>query len=187
MIISSGPRKSGCLAGLREQVEEAKLAVVVLGLRRCLEVLRQNEQLRRRFGATVHVGAFCWDVKEDRTAYRAFLCSVQEQLLEYSMPSLSDLEMAFRLHYSSYGLIGYTMKIIRGAARIARLHLRRQITLHTLSQSFVEHVWAECLGDPNPFTEKLEMDKAPHLARRSEMTGVPRADRHSSSRLELHA
>jgi hypothetical protein len=68
--------------------------------------------------------------------------------LEYAMPPLSDLEMAFRLHYASYGLIGYTMKIIRGAARIARFHPRRQITLHTLSQSFAEHVWAERLGKP---------------------------------------
>jgi hypothetical protein len=42
---------------LKEQVEEAKLAIVVLGLQRSLEVLRQNEQLRRRFGATLRVGA----------------------------------------------------------------------------------------------------------------------------------
>src|SRR5205814_5406615 len=47
--------------------------------------------------------------------------------LEYRMPSLSDLEMAFRMHYGSYGLIGYTMKIIRGAARIARSHPQREI------------------------------------------------------------
>jgi Bacterial TniB protein len=38
---------------LKEQVEEARLAIVVAGLPRCLEVLRQNEQLRRRFGATL--------------------------------------------------------------------------------------------------------------------------------------
>ena len=44
------------------------------------------------------------------------------------MPSLSDIDMAFRMHYASYGLIGYTMKIIRGAARIAHYHPRRQIT-----------------------------------------------------------
>jgi hypothetical protein len=47
---------------LKEQVEEARLAIVVLGLH--LEVLRQNEQLRRRFGATLRVGAFRWDAKE---------------------------------------------------------------------------------------------------------------------------
>ena len=67
---------------LKEQVEEAKLTIVVAGLPRCLEVLRQNEQLRRRFGATLRVGAFRWDVKEDRTTYRAFLRAVVEQLPE---------------------------------------------------------------------------------------------------------
>lgn len=119
----------------------------MLGLQRCLEVLKQNEQLRRRFGASLHIGAFRWNVKEDRTAYRA----VQDQLLDYDMPSLSDVEMAFRMHYGSYGLVGYTMKIIRGAAQIANRHARREITLHTLSQSFAVNIWAERLDRPNPF------------------------------------
>jgi hypothetical protein len=55
------------------------------------------------------------------------------------------------MHYGSYGLIGYTMKIIRGAARIARSHPRREITLGTLAQFFREHVWIERLSDPNPY------------------------------------
>ena len=173
---------------LKEQVEEARLAIVVLGLQRCLEVLRQNEQLRRRFGATLRVGAFRWDAKDDRTTYRAFLRAVQEQLPEYGMPSLSDVEMAFRMYYASYGLIGYTMKIIRGAARIARSHPRRQITLQTFSQSFAEHVWSERLDDPNPFIETFDGDKAPPLTLPSARTCVPRiAGSHRSVGLELHA
>jgi hypothetical protein len=173
---------------LKEQVEETGLAIVVLGLQRCLEVLKQNEQLRRRFGATLRVGAFRWENKDDRTSYRAFLRAVQEQLPEYMMPPLADLEMAFRMHYGSYGLIGYTMKIIRGAARIARCHTRREITLHTFAQSFREHVWIERLADPNPFLENFEAGKAPSLKLPSE-TASP-AHMHacrSSVGLELHA
>lgn len=173
---------------LKEQVEEARLAIVVLGLQRCLEVLRQNEQLRRRFGATLRVGAFRWDAKEDRTTYRAFLRAVQEQLPEYGMPCLADVDMAFRLHYASYGLIGYTMKIIRGAARIARCHPRRQITLRTLSESFAEHVWSERLDDPNPFIDSFDCDKAPPITLPSARTCVSRAaSTNRSVRLELHA
>ncbi len=173
---------------LKEQVEEAKLAIVVLGLQRCLEVLKQNEQLRRRFGATLRVGAFRWENQDDRTTYRAFLRAVQEQLTEYVMPPLADLEMAFRMHYGSYGLIGYTMKIIRGAARIARCHPRREITLRTLAQSFREHVWIERLSDPNPFLENFAADKAPPLKQPSEpVYASPLYARHRSVRLELHA
>jgi len=84
---------------LKEQVEEARLAIVVSGLQRCLEVLRQNEQLRRRFGSTLRVSAFRWDVKEDRTTYRAFLRAVEEQLPEHEMPNLADIDLAFRMHY----------------------------------------------------------------------------------------
>ena len=104
------------------------------------------------------------------------------------MPSLSDVEMAFRMHYASYGLIGYTMKIIRGAARIAHCHPRRQITLRTLSQSFAEHVWSERLDDLNPFTENFDCDNAPPLTLPSARTCVPHAAGESASvRVELHA
>jgi hypothetical protein len=173
---------------LKEQVEEAKLAIVVLGLQRCLEVLKQNEQLRRRFGATLRVGAFRWENKDDRTTYRAFLRAVQEQLREYVMPPLADLEMAFRMHYGSYGLIGYTMKIIRGATRIARCHPRREITLHTLAQSFEEHVWIERLSDRNPFLENFDAGKAPPLKLPNEtVCALPLCAGRRSVRLEMHA
>jgi energy-coupling factor transporter ATP-binding protein EcfA2 len=173
---------------LKEQVEEARLAIVVSGLQRCLEVLRQNEQLRRRFSSTLRVSAFRWDIKEDRTTYRAFLRAVQEQLPEYAMPNLPDLDLAFRMHYASYGLIGYTMKIIRGAARIACSHPRRQITLRTLSQSYAEHVWSERLNDPNPFGERFDCEKAPPIALPSAAACIsPGTIVSRARRLELHA
>lgn len=173
---------------LKEQIEETGLAIVVLGLPRCLEVLKQNEQLRRRFGATLRVGAFRWEDKDDRTTYRAFLRAVQEQLPEYVMPPLADLDMAFRMHYASYGLIGYTMKIIRGATRIAGCHPRHEITLRTLAQSFREHVWIERLTDSNPFLENFAPDHAPPLKLPSETAcASPLYARHRSVRLELHA
>jgi len=173
---------------LKEQVEEARLAIVVSGLQRCLEVLRQNEQLRRRFGSTLRVSAFRWDNKDDRTTYRAFLRAVQEQLPEYEMPNLADLDLAFRMHYASYGLIGYTMKIIRGAARMACAHPRRQITLRTLSQSYSDHVWSERLSDPNPFGEKFDCENAPPIALPSATACIPPSTTSRRGvRLELHA
>lgn len=173
---------------LKEQVEEAKLAIVVLGLQRCLEVLRQDEQLRRRFGASVRVGAFRWDNKEDRTVYRAFLRAVQEQLPQFSMTSLSDVDLAFRMHYGSRGLIGYTMKIIRGAARIATSHPRQAITLQTLAQSYAVNVWAERLDCPNPFLEDFDPEKAPPTILSSEVSITPHTlNTRSAARIALHA
>ncbi len=173
---------------LKEQVEEARLAIVVSGLQRSLEVLRQNEQLRRRFGSTLRVSAFRWDIKEDRTTYRAFLRAVQDQLPEYEMPNLADLDLAFRMHYASYGLIGYTMKIIRGAARIASSHPRSQITMRTFSQSYADHVWSERLSDPNPFGEKFDCEKAPPIALPSATACIPPSTLTPRAvRLELHA
>jgi hypothetical protein len=172
---------------LKEQVEETGVAIVVLGLQRCLEVLKQNEQLRRRFGATLRVGAFRWEDKDDRTSYRAFLRAVEEQLPEYLMPPLADLDMAFRMHYGSCGLIGYTMKIIRGAARIARSHPHREITLRTLAQSFREHVWIERLSDLNPFTDNFDPENTAPLKLPSATTCAPPPyTRYRRASVELH-
>lgn len=173
---------------LKEQVEEAKLAIVVLGLPRCLEVLKQNEQLRRRFGGTIYIGPFRWDLQEDRTAYRAFLRAVQEQLKEYMMLSLSDLDMAFRMYYGSYGLVGYTMKIIRGAVRIADRHSQNKITLDTLAQSFVVNVWQERLDGSNPFLEDFDPGNAPPIKLPSETVTLPqRLNGRKHVHFELHA
>jgi len=173
---------------LKEQVEEAKLAIVVLGLSRCLEVLKQNEQLRRRFGANVRASAFSWDIKEERTAYRAFLRAVQNQLPEYVMPHLSDIDTAFRMHYGSYGLIGYTMKIIRGAARIASAHPRREVTMQTLAQSYAVNIWAERLDRPNPFLEDFDAERAPAVRLPSETRSVVSSStRHRTGRIALRA
>ena len=96
--------------------------------------------------------------------------------------------MAFRMHYASYGLIGYTMKIIRGATRIARRHPRRQVTMLTLAKSFAEHVWAERLDDPNPFSNDFNGEEAPPLTTPSARPCVPSTTaRNRRSRLEFHA
>jgi hypothetical protein len=171
---------------LKEQVEEAKLPIVVLGLERCLEVLKQNEQLRRRFGATVRVGAFDWDQNDERTTYRAFLRAVQEQLSDYEMPTLWEVGMAFRMHYASFGLVGYTMKIIRGAASIATRRQDRKISLGILSDSFAEHVWADRIGDPNPFAESFDPSTAPPV-KAPQATPPQLITRHQRRFIELHA
>jgi len=96
--------------------------------------------------------------------------------------------MAFRMHYASYGLIGYTMKIIRGAVRIARCHAREQITMRTLSQSFAEHVWSERLKDPNPFLENFDPAKArPPVLPPAATSTSSGPIRHRGTRFELHA
>jgi energy-coupling factor transporter ATP-binding protein EcfA2 len=147
---------------LKEQVEEAKLAIVVLGLERCLEVLRQNEQLRRRFGATLRMGAFRWNLKEDLRRTERSCAPCKNSLL--STPCQFYRMWIWRSGCTTlptaYGLIGYTMKILRGAVRIASSHPRREITLHTLSESFAEHVWSERLNDPNPFVDSFDIAKA---------------------------
>ncbi len=78
------------------------------------------------------------------------------------------------------------MKIIRGAAQIAGGHPRREITLHTLSQSFTVNVWTERRDCPNPFSDDFDTSKAPPLKLPSETVMPQMLSKRNSVRLELH-
>ena len=96
--------------------------------------------------------------------------------------------MAFRMHYASYGLIGYTMKILGGCTHSPLPSPSADYDPDAILAAFAEHVWAERLDDPNPFTDKFDCDKAPPLTLPSARMSIPHAiGSNRSARLELHA
>jgi hypothetical protein len=73
---------------LKTLIDQCTISVAILGIPRCLEVLRQNEQLRRRFSAPFTIGYLRWDLPHDRRNFKLFLRSVQEHLSDYEVPCL---------------------------------------------------------------------------------------------------
>jgi hypothetical protein len=93
---------------------------VAAGLQRSLAVFEQNEQLRGRFGTPIKFGPLEWEIETDQINFRAFIKAMKKDLSEFTF-SGEDCSFARRIHWASYGLIGYTMKIVRGAAKLVPL------------------------------------------------------------------
>jgi hypothetical protein len=146
---------------LKTLIDQCNISVAILGIPRCLEVLRQNEQLRRRFSAPLTIGHFRWDLPHDRRFFKQFLRSVQEHLSDYEVPCLSDDDLAFKLHYGSFGLVGYVIKILSSAARHARKTDSYRITEKLLSDAYLREIWSANPHAVNPFTTGFDPDRAP--------------------------
>jgi Cdc6-like AAA superfamily ATPase len=172
---------------LKDRIEESGLPFVILGLDYGLELLDQNEQLFRLFPETIEINPFTWEDLNDRRDFRGVLREIRLNLADsYQFPDMERVELAFRLHYASFGLIGYLMKIIRGAARLAREAETKKVTQEMLAQAYSKLVRGKKL---NPLRENAFNQKtAPQLVLPSETAAQKRLswrERGSGSRMPI--
>lgn len=138
---------------LRERIESSGSSFILSGLEYTDDVVDCNEQLQRLFCPTIEFKAFDWAIADERTEFRAFLNNLKTKLSSaYDLPDIAAPDFAFRLHYACYGLIGYLMEIIRGAADLARLKKTRVITEETFADSFRGRIRRKDSRICNPFT-----------------------------------
>lgn len=163
---------------LRDRIEESGVSFVTFGLKSGLDVIEQNEQLQRFFQESIEINPFKWEEESDRTIFRGFVKSLRTSLADtYTFPEMEDIDLAFRLHYASFGLIGYLMKIIRGAARIARKEGSNDVTEAMLAESYRRNVRGKEQLNPDPFREKaFTFETAPALVLPEEKAANRRAE-----------
>jgi hypothetical protein len=138
--------------------DEARVCLFVAGLPRAMSVIKQNEQLERRFLAPVRMPRFLWNNDDHREEFCAILASFEESLSTYfQVPPIGAETMAFRFYCGTGGLIGYVTKLLRKAVRNAIDDERKTITL---AQIEVAHM--ESIGDEedsaniiNPFSRRF--------------------------------
>lgn len=175
---------------LKDRIEETGVPFIILGLEYGLELLDQNEQLKRMFTETIEIKPFGWEDEADRTNFRGILRSVRSELSDiYEFPEMEQVGMAGRLHHASFGLIGYLMKIIRGAAFFARKAGTKRVTVDMLARAYTVHVRGKDIRYPNPITDpQFDPRTAPQLVPPSEWAAERRMswrNRTSSSRVPL--
>ena len=164
-------------------VDRSKLMIIVVGLPSCMAVINQNEQLRGRFQAPVHMPRFAWNNEEQRGEFIACLESFQEGLHRFDFPDLGSEEMAFRFYCASGGLIGYIAKTLHQACLNAQVANMQVICLQDLEKAYEEAMWADAITpllnpfsvrfDPSPVEQLLEL--ARHIGVASPQVYKPRA------------
>ena len=175
---------------IKDRIEKSGVPFVILGLEYGLDLLRLNDQLQRLFPETIEVKHFDWGNEKDRNDFRGVLRQIRADLADsYDFPEMHKLDLACRLHYASFGLIGYLMKIVRGAARLARKAKTKQVSTDMLALAYEKEVREKDPRCPNPISApQFDLATAPPLVPPSDKAAERRMnwrERTGNSRMPL--
>ena len=140
---------------LKNLVDKANIPTVLMGLERSEQILKVNEQLRRRFNQRIHLKAFDLKDKDDYQTFAGVVFKLQE-LHDYPMDiNIRDSEVLERLHYASNGIIDYIVKVMIGACETALLNGNISITQESFYEAFKRYIWNDAPDELNPFHDKF--------------------------------
>lgn len=147
---------------LKSLINKAQVSTVLMGLEQTQTILDINEQLRRRFCRRIDLKPFDLNCSASRSQFLGVIKKIDEAL---ALPSPLDLQqesIARQLHFATYGLMGYIVKLMLGAFYIARSRNLPGIDRQCLEQGFSDYVWVEGVGKLNPFNPQFigeQLDK----------------------------
>jgi hypothetical protein len=139
---------------LKVLIKETGVTFLVVGIESKVErILDANAQLSRLFAVRETLEPFPYD-PADEASIQAFARFVQyaEKAIETPLPeSLPRLELLYRLHYATDGVVGNLMNLLRYAALIAQQRQRTTLNLPILSTAFDKRLSKHLKGKENPF------------------------------------
>jgi energy-coupling factor transporter ATP-binding protein EcfA2 len=143
---------------LKTIIKETHMATVLVGLQGDAEqVVNVNPQLGRLFGDPYVLEPFTWDpsAPETITAFRKLLKALELQLPLAKPSHLYSPDTAQRCYVACGGVVGYLMRLIRGATRKALAQGREELNDGLLAAAFDASLAPERRGVPNPFIGTL--------------------------------
>lgn len=153
---------------LKTLLNRSKIVIVVTGLPYAEALLNQNEQLRGRFNRTLHLPRFEWKDEKSRGEFLGLLDGFEELLSErFSLPNISNVELAYRFYLASGGLTGYVFNILRQAAWSVIDDSRNIIMLEDIDQAYKNVVSQMDQHDISPFSRGFNLIDASALKKAS--------------------
>jgi len=140
---------------LKGLIDSVKVPTVMVGIPRVKDLLRVNEQLRRRFTRhkSLELGKGTESIEEE--CLSLFTALTPSLPLPFSKGSASWRELASRLYFATDGRVGYLKILLIAAIRVAYELQLEKITPQELAMAFTEEVWQQGIGPLNPFHEKF--------------------------------
>lgn len=127
---------------LKVLIDETRSTLVVAGLPSCRVVINENEQLARRFMASIQLPRFSWTDPTQRGEFISILEEYHNQIsTTFDLPEFHSDEMAFRFYLATGGLMGYLSKLLRTTLRDAVDRNKRSITLNDLNVAHSRSMW----------------------------------------------
>jgi len=170
---------------LKVLIKETAVPFLVVGISgKVGRILQANDQLSRLFAMRETLEPFVADLSDEVniTEFSRFV-QYAEQTVETSLTqSLPRLELLYRLHYATNGVVGNLMNLLRYAALIAKQQQNSVIDLSVLSMAFHKRLSKHLLDKINPFqTPENERFVAP-LASNNSIAGNQPCQRKRCSR-----
>jgi len=142
---------------LKSLMDDIQVPTVLLGLPRVEDLLRVNEQLRRRF--TRHLQMALGQDPDDSIesqCLRLFASLTPSLPVPFFKESMSWNELGHRLRAATDGRVAFVKSLLLGAIRLVFDQELTRITPADLATAFTAAIWREGVGALNPFNPEFE-------------------------------
>jgi hypothetical protein len=124
-------------------MNQTKCLFLLVGTEAAEDVIESNEQLRRRCSAIWRLPPFSYGSAAERDAFQSLLAAFEVQL---NLPKSSDLgseDMAGRIHYATYGLMGHITRLLEtglfAAMDCGAPSLSKEVLSNAFAQTMTKH------------------------------------------------
>ncbi|GAB3261455.1 P-loop NTPase family protein [Chitinimonas naiadis] len=165
-LYDRGKHQSKFLAGdwVKALADSLGIPVVLFGLPRLAELLRVNDQLRRRFTEVLQVGPPPGEgIDSWEACFRLFIGFADAVNVELDLVACEWDEWAERLWYATSGRVGYLHELMLGLLVSHQEPGRLMITLADLVGPFRDRIWSTAPARLNPFAAEFEFRKLDRL------------------------
>ncbi|WP_234488222.1 TniB family NTP-binding protein [Paraburkholderia aspalathi] len=141
---------------LKYLINTTKIPFVLIGLRRCSRILQSNEQLRRRFCRQIVLEPFPIRNKQELRIFEGLIHSLLDSLpVPPSDEFIKNRDIIERVHFATYGVMGYIMTLMSAAVQLALDDGLTCINVKLLERAFCVAVWPNGRGSLNPFDSRF--------------------------------
>jgi hypothetical protein len=143
---------------LKVLIKKTNVPFLVVGIEGRVEIiLKANPQLSRLFPAREKLEPFGWDWSQEETIqdFSRFVNYVEQAIEQHLTGDLPRLELLYRLHYATNGVVGNLMNLMLNTAFLASKRGQSSLELGLLSLAFRKRLAEHLQGKVDPFAETV--------------------------------
>lgn len=151
---------------LKVLIKKTGVPFLVVGIEGRVEIILQaNPQLSRLFAVREKLDPFPWDWTREETLqeFSRFVHYIEQITGHPLTNALPRLELLYRLHYATNGIVGNLMKLMLNTAVTAAEQGQHTLELGLLSLAFRQVLAQHLQGKVDPFAETVEARFVPPL------------------------
>jgi predicted AAA+ superfamily ATPase len=139
---------------LKTVMDSTLACFILVGLHRSRQLLLINEQFQRRFSKKLNLPPFKIKDSKGLSDFTGVVKQIIEQF-DYFGPVKLTRSNITQIHYATYGIMDYVIRLITAAFDIAVVTNKREFDNEILSKAFLDVIWDDSPAEHNPFDPKF--------------------------------